>query len=648
MSLHESGLGDVTRGGQTTLHFFRMFGQVFKKFVGVLLIVYSMLTITLFFQQTDSYERYLGARYISTFLGYRVLDNGDKAVPIMMPDGNFKTATIKALWMWPTIHDNFSKIVRVWVSSMLYSATVIGFLLFLIMAYIRRTGVEHKKEDHLRGGQIVSAKELGDLLKKTKRAGDIRTADIPIIKGSETSHILFTGSPGTGKSTLLRQLMDSIRKRGDRVICYSPSGDFIEWYYRDGVDTVLNPFDDRCPSWNLWEECREDYEYDTWAAAMVPSPSTGDPFWNQAARTLIAALAQKMGGEPNPTIGKMLQRLNGIPLEWLHNYLRSTDAAALVDPASEKMAVSIRATAAQYAKSLTHIPVREENFNIREWVMNDKGDDWVFLNAKPSQIAAARPLISAWVELFTNALMSLPASRTRRVWLIIDELPSLNKLPSLNNFLAQGRKYGGCGTVTFQQISQLREKYGNDGADDIAGLCATWISMRQNDPETAKWSASAFGDSEVLEAQESISYGAHEMRDGISLNKTRKSRSLVLHSEILNLDDLEGFIRLPGDLPVGRYKMKYFPEKVISTAFIPRPAGAYKQPVDTSDHSHLAPENDSSGGGYTSPENVVDAVDEEDIPYPDVDMDVPDDFAGEPEDYEDGEQHQLGLNKDLF
>lgn len=633
MSLHESGLGDVTRGGQTTLHFFRMFGQVIKKFVGVLLMFYSLITVVTFFQKTEPYERYLGVRYVTTFISYRILDNGEQKVPIMNKNGQMQTAQVKAIWAWPTLHTNFGTLVKVWIGAMVFSLTIIGSLLFFIMLYIRRTGIQHKKEDHLRGGQIVPVKELGQQLKREKRAGKIYAAGIPLIKDSETSHIEFIGSPGTGKSTLLRELMDSIRKRGDRVICYSPSGDFIEWYYREGKDVVLNPFDDRCPSWNLWEECREGYEFDTWAAAMVPTATSGDPFWSQAARTVLASLAEKMGEEGDPSIGKFMQRLTTIPLEWLHNYLRGTSAAALVDPASEKMAVSIRATAAQYAKSLNHIPVKDQSFNIREWVMNDKGDDWIFLNAKPNQIATVRPLISSWVELFANALMSLPSSRTRRVWLIIDELPSLNKLPSLSDFLAQARKYGGCGVIAFQQISQLREKYGNDGANDLAGLCATWISMRQNDPETAKWSASAFGESEVLEAQESISYGAHEMRDGISLNKTRKSRSLVLQSEVMNLNDLEGYIRLPGDLPIGKFKMKYAPVDAVAEAFVPRPQGAYKQPEDNSDHSHLAPdyeESEATGGDGGSPteEAVSDPVQEE-LAYSDEDIDCPPDDMDE-------------------
>lgn len=583
MSLHESSLGDVTRGGQTTLHFFRMLGQVLKKFGAVLLFVYSIATFTQFWSNTDSYERYLGARYISTWIGYNILQNGENITPIDMPDGKTKRVKLKTIWGWNYLHSNWDGVLNKWIRAMIWSFLSVSLLVALLFWYIRRTGISQKAEDFLRGGQVVPAKELAQALRIKKKASDLVVAGMPLVFGSETSHILLAGSPGTGKSTLLRQLLGYIRHRGDRAICFSPSGDLIEWFYRDS-DVILNPFDDRCPAWNLFDECEQDYHFDGFAAAMIPQPTKSDPFWNNSARVVLSSLIATMKGRGEYGVTGVLDRLTRWPLEDLYDYLRSTEAAALIDPASEKTAVSIRATAASFARALRYVGEEGDPFHIREWVLNDSGSDWVFLNARPDQIEAVRPLISAWIEIFTNTLMSLPADSKRRVWLIIDELPALNKIPSLSNFLAQARKYGGCGVIAFQQISQLRDRYGHDGAEDLAGLCATWVSMRQNDPETARWSANSFGETEILEAQENISYGAHEIRDGVSLSKTRKMRPLVLPSEILNLDDLEGYLRLPGDWPVGQYRMQYKKPKVIAPAFIPtsrKPASMAPIPTET-------------------------------------------------------------------
>ena len=37
-----------------------------------------------------------------------------------------------------------------------------------------------------------------------------------------------------------------------------------------------------------------------------------------------------------------------------------------------------------------------------------------------------------------------PTRANKNVWIIVDELPSLEKIPKLKTALAEGRKYGGC------------------------------------------------------------------------------------------------------------------------------------------------------------------------------------------------------------
>ena len=136
-----------------------------------------------------------------------------------------------------------------------------------------------------------------------------------------------------------------------------------------------------------------------------------------------------------------------------------------------------------------------------------------------------------------------------------------------------GRKFGGCGVLAFQQLSQLRDRYGDEGAATLTGLCATWVSMRQNDPATATWVAQSFGEAEISEMQQGVSYGAHEIRDGVSITAQRRKRETLLPSQIMSLNDLEGYIRLPGDVPIGHFKIQYKPGNAQAVAFEPRPSG---------------------------------------------------------------------------
>ena len=379
-----------------------------------------------------------------------------------------------------------------------------GILFTLLVSWVWRSGTRQRADEFLRGTEIVSAKELTEVLKEHDRLSDLHIGDAPLIAGTETLHILLSGASGSGKTQSIDELMRAARRRRERFISFSPSGDFVAQFFRPHRDVVLNPFDSRCPFWTPWEECPQAYHYDMLAAALIPDkPSTGDPFWTDAARSLVSCLAQETGRRNDRDVGRFLSLLQG-PLPELYSYLQHTEAGPQIAPESEKPALSIRTTAVTYARALKYLPVQGRPFNIREWVRADEGDGCVFLTARDEQREAIRPLLTLWLELFTNSILSLTPDPARRIWLFIDELPVLHRIPSLPNFQNQARKYGGCGVLSFQQLSQLRNVYGRDGAESLVGGCATWVCMRQNDPETAEWIAKAFGQVEIKESQQGL------------------------------------------------------------------------------------------------------------------------------------------------
>jgi type IV conjugative transfer system coupling protein TraD len=574
--MQKSPLGDVTRGGQLLLHFFRMLGQVVRKFAGLMVILALLIATGYFIKAADSYDRYLAVQYWIANAKDWIFRRAEETTLVRRRDGSTIETTIGSVVGSDTMAGSSRRVLVHGAAGI-----IIGFLAvlgagFAIGFFIWRTGRKQREEQHVRGATVVDAKDMRRLLERHGIASELQICGVPLVEGTETGHMLVTGTTGSGKTQALIELLTSIRERGDRVICFSPSGDFVSAFYRAEKDVLLNPFDERCPSWNLWADCPNAYDFDALATALIPTGlHTSDPFWNDSARKVVAAAARELARRNQKDIRMLLDLLTVAPMEDLHQFLANTEAGPLIDPNSEKTALSIRSNVSNYTAALRYLPQNRTEFHIREWVMKDTTDEWVFLNATDAQLASVRSVLSMWLEILTNALLGLPASQTRRIWLVIDELPVLQKIPSLEDFLARSRKHGGCATIAFQSPSQLRDRYGEAGAQTITGLCNTWVCFLQREFEAAKWVANSFGQLEVIESNQGVSYGANDMRDGVSLSNQRRLRPLVLESEIMALAPLSGVLRLAGALPNGHplpactFKFPYraYPKSV--PAFLP-------------------------------------------------------------------------------
>ena len=101
-------------------------------------------------------------------------------------------------------------------------------------------------------------------------------------------------------------------------------------------------------------------------------------------------------------------------------------------------------------------------------------------------------------------MLTLAQDDGRRIWVILDELPTLHQVPSLQPGLAESRQFGGCFVLGVQVAAALRDLYGRNGAETISGLCGTRVVLAAPDRDTAQWSADSLGRSEVEEVTEAI------------------------------------------------------------------------------------------------------------------------------------------------
>jgi type IV secretory pathway TraG/TraD family ATPase VirD4 len=218
--------------------------------------------------------------------------------------------------------------------------------------------------------------------------------------------------------------------------------------------------------------------------------------------------------------------------------------------------MGVRSNLQAHTECLTFFKEAERPFSIREWVKEEESEGWLFLSSPPELREEIAPLMSLWTAIATDALMGLRHSQERRLWIVVDELPAIKRLPKLQTMLAEIRKYGGCAILGTQDMSQLDEIYGQHIVKSIANLCSTKVVFRIEGAEIAERMSKWLGVQEVSETMENISYGAHQMRDGVSLNDQRKEKPTIHPDRLMKLPDLQAYLKLPGDYPIAKVSFK--------------------------------------------------------------------------------------------
>lgn len=247
----------------------------------------------------------------------------------------------------------------------------------------------------------------------------IRIGDLPIIRDSEIQNFCLHGTVGAGKSEVIRRLANYARQRGDMVVIYDRSGEFVKSYYDPSIDKILNPLDARCAAWDLWKECLTQPDFDNTANTLIPMGTKEDPFWQGSGRTIFAEAAYLMRNDPNRSYSKLVDTLLSIKIEKLRTFLRNSPAANLVEEKIEKTAISIRAVLTNYVKAIRYLQGIEHNgepFTIRDWmrgVREDQKNGWLFISSNADTHASLKPVTGCASRRVTGSAAMWPTASGR-------------------------------------------------------------------------------------------------------------------------------------------------------------------------------------------------------------------------------------------
>ncbi|MEN4564372.1 type IV conjugative transfer system coupling protein TraD [Pantoea agglomerans] len=575
----------LTQGGQMTAYRLRMFVQVSNWIFHWMLLLFVVATGALFWLTTPDDVLRNGFWYWAAWPSHSLLGLSPRAAEATWDifwhcDESALLCTIKLTPAQLLANPWMQDMGRQFLTNLRFIASACGIaasLLWCLIAwYVGRIGKRESEDEFISGMTLTDQlKEVNRLLRKAGEKSDLQIGGLNMVKNAEVMNYLIHGTIGVGKSTLIRWLLDYIRRRGDRAIVYDSGGTFIETHYDERVDKILNAHDRRCENWVLWREAQDVVDYENMTAALMPVEGDSDPFWVSSSRTIFSDTAMQFASRPDRSIETFLKTCLSIDLKSLREFLKNTPSANLVEEKIEKTAISIRSVLTNYAKSLRYLQGLDKEgkpeFSIREWMTDAQYDSsWLFISTTARHRKAVRPLISMWLSLATLLLQSMGENSDRRVWFIGDEIASLQKIPEFNETLAEARKFGGCFVLGIQNMPQLIHIYGREMAKAIFDLLNTRAYGRSPSAEVAKIVEEELGHQRRREAREQNSYGLDQVRDGISISKDKVNEPIVDYDQIMKMPNLQFYVRLPGEYPVVKLNLKYRKQKKYHPALIER------------------------------------------------------------------------------
>jgi type IV secretory pathway TraG/TraD family ATPase VirD4 len=418
----------------------------------------------------------------------------------------------------------------------------------------------------VRGARVVSDKELARKTRGKPQQPQIEIAGVPMPLACEANHLLLAGSTNSGKSTAVDELLSFALARGDRCIVIDPNGHALSKFRARG-DTVLNPFDRRSPDWSIFNEYKNPYDFERFAKSVIPD--TGDVSaqqWHGYAQQLFAETTRALTQTGETSTERLLYWLTQAPTKELAALLSGSAASGLFEPGAEKALASTRFILSHHLSPFQYL--RPGDFSLRTWLESGKGN--LFITWREDMLTTLRPLVSAWTDILIASILTLPEDGRRPIWLILDELASLERLTSLEAGLTKGRKHGLRVVAGLQSVSQLDALYGVHSAKTLRSCFRSVLALGCSnvDPDTAKVISDGLGQREVQ--RKHTSHSNSKTGNSTSTTWQHSTEAAVLPSELMALPPLRGFLKFAGDHPIGKIRLVHKDIPVRVKAFVER------------------------------------------------------------------------------
>ena len=446
------------------------------------------------------------------------------------------------------------------LQTMLWQNKEIVFLLALLVVM---QALNHRLQNR-RGGQFTTGrfanrreiKTAERLWKQQRSSGGLTAAlkvgQIDLPYANEGSSV--AGAPGTGKTfSVIDPAIRSALRNGYPIIVYDSKGTQTETHaayaaslgYHVSVFAPGKPYTGTC---NLLDFIKSEtdslmayqlsYILEKNSAGQVPGQAgSGKDFFERTGVNLVEAaiLLAKLTEYPDLlTVGKILN----LPLlidriktlresRTVSDWVIEAFAQLLSSEDAEKQVAGMVVTAQNVFKRFISKDLLPSFCGETTIPLDLTGKQILFLQTDIEKKDAVTPLLAAVLQLLVSRNFSEP--RKTPLMVSVDEFPSLY-LPAFESYLNELRSAGLIALIGYQNFSQLRKRYGPDGAKAMIAACGTQFFFNPRDFETAKEFSQYLGEKEITHYTKSRSYGKNHSR---SRNQQIQKVPLVSPDEYL-------------------------------------------------------------------------------------------------------------------
>ena len=455
----------------------------------------------------------------------------------------------------------------------LWASVWVGFLgVFgsgtMLSLFFWKIGKKNQEDSILRGAEIVTPKQLDKLQGSNSQFGFLNGYNL----GKKSPRIweeylwrgvAIVGRPGTGKSNLLRIMMEQDLERDAKWFIIDINGDYWRRFGRPGKDKILSL---RHQESELWDIKNEDVVPSLLASFFVEKSNAGPSFWWKAGRAVMTSLIEQ--SKNNEEFKKILLQSDGNLIKLLEKNQDLVRKVLGKEGSGQSAGVLGNAVLDfGFLKDLGYWARKSgktEPFSITNWATNRDDTSWVYVVVRDDELEEIKPLIGCWFNLAINGCFLRDEEAANRgvypsLRFGLDELKSLGRLEALEKAGERLRKYRGAPFIGYQNNPQLDAIYGRDGAKNLKDVLQCKVIYSIGDPDAQEELSRLLGEQEIEETHSSTSYG-HRNSDSHNESRRITRRPIVLGSEIGKLLDGEAYFKIgPFDPTKAYIGFKRFP-----------------------------------------------------------------------------------------